>query len=108
MITNPKAINTKKQTKSFESAGGSSEQAMESEGAKTLPAIPPEIPFVPGVVVAVRLAEPCVDVKGLRRATKENVHVSFVDVKEGQMDVHVRMDDAEAAKQVCYYLCVSL
>lgn len=59
-----------------------------------------QIPFVEGVIVTAHLPEPCVNVKELKQSTKANVHVKYVDVKEGSTDIYIRMDDSISAKQV--------
>lgn len=74
---------------------------------------PPPIQFVEGVIVAVKLPEPCIDVKNFKKSTKANVHVKYVDIKEGQSRAHIRFDNTEFAKQVSnlfiiLYHCISI
>ncbi|XP_077286126.1 la related protein 7 [Arctopsyche grandis] len=76
-----------------------SSQGMEEQESKPEATATAEIPFVEGVIVTAHLTEPCVNVKELKQSTKANVHVKYVDIKEGSTDIYIRMDDSDAAKQ---------
>lgn len=77
-----------------------SSQGVDDQESKPEATATAEIPFVEGVIVTAHLTEPCVNVKELKQSTKANVHVKYVDIKEGSTDIYIRMDDTEAAKQV--------
>ncbi|GBO98548.1 La-related protein 7 [Eumeta japonica] len=56
---------------------------------------------VPGVFVKDELPEPCLDIKQTKQQIRSNVHIQYVDVKEGQSQVIMRFDTAEAATEYC-------
>lgn len=56
---------------------------------------------VPGVIVVVQLPEPCLDVRGLKKEVRSNMHVKHVEVKEGQTQMFVRFVSPETAQQYC-------
>ncbi|XP_063822985.1 la-related protein 7-like [Ostrinia nubilalis] len=55
----------------------------------------------PGVFVKEELPEPCLDVRLTKRTIRSNIHALHVDVKEGQTEVIIRFDTADAATQYC-------
>ncbi|XP_041988393.1 la-related protein 7 [Aricia agestis] len=54
---------------------------------------------IPGVFVKEILSEPCIDVRSTKRMIKSNTHALHVEVKEGQSELFIRFDSAEAAEE---------
>ncbi|CAD7093975.1 unnamed protein product [Hermetia illucens] len=53
-----------------------------------------------GLIIAVRLLEPCVDVKGFKAEMRQYEQVKYVDVKEGAVDAFLRCDCAVGAQNL--------
>ncbi|XP_066148052.1 la-related protein 7 [Euwallacea fornicatus] len=64
----------------------------------------PKLDFTPGVIVKLKLSEPCVDVKKLKNELKAiSSEVKYVDIPlpSGSEEVYVRFGTSEAANDFC-------
>ncbi|KAJ0175419.1 hypothetical protein K1T71_008578 [Dendrolimus kikuchii] len=54
---------------------------------------------IPGVFVKETLPSPCLDVRLTKRTVRSNIHALHVDAKEGQTNIIIRFDSAQAATE---------
>ncbi|XP_015184861.1 PREDICTED: la-related protein 7 [Polistes dominula] len=54
--------------------------------------------FTPGVIVKIKLDEPCTDTKSFKAELKGNNSVKYIDVSEGASEAYVRCDTPESAQ----------
>ncbi|XP_014616882.1 PREDICTED: la-related protein 7 [Polistes canadensis] len=54
--------------------------------------------FTPGVIVKIKLDEPCTDARSLKAELKGNNSIKYIDVSEGASEVYVRCDTPESAQ----------
>lgn len=76
---------------------GTDENPTDVKGTKDIPALEK----VPGVFVKEVLSSPCLDVRLTKRTVRTNVHALHVEAKEGQCDITIRFDTAQAAREYC-------
>lgn len=58
----------------------------------------PLFTYQPGLIVQIKLAEPCVDIKDFKGEMRQYEQVKYIDVKEGACEAFVRIDCPESTK----------
>lgn len=72
---------------------------MDSEAQPPQPRAP-LFTYEPGIIVLVHFAEPCVDVRDFKAEMRQHACVRYVDVKEGDLLAHIRIDANDSALEL--------
>jgi La-related protein 7 len=57
----------------------------------------PLFSFEPGLIVNIKFREPCVDIKDFKDELRQFSYVKYIDVKEGDMETFVRVENCKFA-----------
>lgn len=74
------------------------EQPKSEEGIQKME----KLEFIPGVIVKVKLPEPCINLKKLKNEVKAtSLHIKYVDIPSTGEEIFLRFDDKESAAEYC-------
>lgn len=99
---------SKKMTPNINFYGGNSDDVLESESSTVVTDNQetvalnktPLFSFESGLIVSIKFQEPCIDIKDFKGEMRQHGQVKYVDVKEGDMEAFIRVDQPSSTGEL--------